>query len=377
MKNIIIACGGTGGHLTPGISLAQSLEQMGSACWLFISQKNVDSRLSSKYPELSFVDMPGAPFLKTPLGLFRFAKQLCLSFFRSRKFIRKVGADAVVGFGGFSTLGPALAAMSCGIPFHLHEANRVAGKAVSFLAQRAKQVYLPEGVGLKGVNPEKLVHLGYPLRADFRKIPMERARQRLGIPMQDRLLVVLGGSQGATALNTWVKENLEELARDGISVYCLTGMQKQSSGVVQLEGLGGEVITSRFVDFSDQMHVVLSAANLVISRAGAGAIAEIIRCRVPAIFIPYPHAADNHQHVNGTYLEAKGGAVVCAESKIKNLLIEEVRELMFNEEFRSILMRNLYALDHGDMSQKLARNILTSLNQPSELNTAQPVLGNC
>ena len=94
-------------------------------------------------------------------------------------------------------------------------------------------------------------------------------------------------------------------------------------------------------------------------------------------FYSLPHAADNHQHVNGTYLEAKGGAVVCAESKIKNLLIEEVRELMFNEEFRSILMRNLYALDHGDMSQKLARNILTSLNQPSELNTAQPVLGNC
>lgn len=377
MKNIIIACGGTGGHLTPGIALAQSLEQMGCSCWLFISQKKVDSRLSSKYPKLSFVHVHGTPCIKTPLGILRFFKEVLLSFLQTRKFIRKVGADALIGFGGFSTFGPALATLSCRLPFHLHEANRVIGKAVSFLAHRAEKVYLPEGVLLKGLASEKLIHLGYPLRTDFRKIPMERARQRLGIPMKDRLLVILGGSQGAVALNEWVKENLEELAMDGISVYCLTGMQKQSCGVVQLEGIGGDTITSRFVDFSDQVNVVLSAANLVISRSGAGAIAEIICCRVPAIFVPYPFAADNHQHANGTYLEAKGGAVVCDESCIKEQLLDEVRELMFNEEFRSILMRNLYALDRGDMSLKLARNIVDSLNQAKQNRSPRPVLANC
>ena len=82
-------------------------------------------------------------------------------------------------------------------------------------------------------------------------------------------------------------------------------MKNESSGVVQLEGLGGQIVTSRFVSFTDEMNAVLSAADLVITRAGAGAIAEIVRCRIPSILIPYPHAADNHQFLNAEFLERK------------------------------------------------------------------------
>ena len=144
--------------------------------------------------------------------------------------------------------------------------------------------------------------------------------------MTDKLLLVLGGSQGASSLNKWVKNNLAQLAEDGISVYCLTGLREQNSGTVQLEGIGGETITSRFVSFSDQMHILMSAANLVISRAGAGSIAEIIKCRVPSILIPYPYAADGHQHANANYLEAKGGGLVCLEENINDKLLLEVRK---------------------------------------------------
>ena len=163
---------------------------------------------------------------------------------------------------------------------------------------------------------------------------MERARKCLGVSMSDKLLLVLGGSQGASSLNSWVKDNLAQLAEDGISVYCLTGLREQNSGTVQLEGIGGETITSRFVSFSDQMHILMSAANLVISRAGAGSIAEVVRCRVPSILVPYPYAADRHQHANAQYLEAKGGSVVCPEEQMTDKLLLEVREVMFNEEFR-------------------------------------------
>jgi UDP-N-acetylglucosamine--N-acetylmuramyl-(pentapeptide) pyrophosphoryl-undecaprenol N-acetylglucosamine transferase len=361
MKNIVIACGGTGGHLTPGIALAQSLEELGCPTWLLISQKNVDSRLASKYPDLSFIPMPGAPLIRTPLGLLKFLKGFLHSFFRSRAFFRKISADALIGFGGFSTFGPALAARTCGIPFHVHEANRIIGKAVRFLANRANRVYLPLGINLPGIPADKVSHIGYPLRADFRRVPMERARKCLGISMKEKLLLVLGGSQGAVSLNQWVKNNLAELAIDGISVYCLTGLKNQSSGTVQLEGIGGETITSRFVSFTDQMHILLSAANLVISRAGAGSIAEIVRCRVPSILIPYPYAADNHQHANANYLEAKGGGVVCPEERMNDKLLLEVREVMFNEEFRAMLRRNLYSLDHEDVSSVLAKSLLKNL----------------
>jgi UDP-N-acetylglucosamine--N-acetylmuramyl-(pentapeptide) pyrophosphoryl-undecaprenol N-acetylglucosamine transferase len=361
MRNIVIACGGTGGHLTPGIALAQSLEEKGCPCWLFISQKAVDDRLSSKYPKLSFVAMPGAPLIKTPLGLLRFLYGFALSFWRSYRFYKKIGADAIVGFGGFSSFGPAMAARMKGMPVFIHEANRAVGKAVRFLAKRSTRLYLPEGMQLEGISPEIIQNIGYPLRQEFRRIPRERARKQLGVAQGERLLVVLGGSQGATSLNRWVKQNIEELAKEGISTYCLTGMNKESSGVVQLEGPIGQTITSRFVPFTDEMNAVLSAADLVISRAGAGAIAEIIRCRIPSVLVPYPHAADNHQYLNASFLERKGGGIVCLEDKMEDILLDEIRDVMFNEEFRAILRRNLFSMDGGDVAGLLATDLIQLL----------------
>ena len=264
----------------------------------------------------------------------------------------------LLALAGFHPLGLHLAARTTGIPFHIHEANRVVGKAVRFLANRANRVYLPSGISLPGVATEKISNIGYPLRSDFRRIPMERARKCLGISMSDRLLVVLGGSQGAVSLNNWVKTNLEELAKDGVSVYCLTGMNEQSSGVVQLEGVGGEIITSRFVAFSDQMHILMSAANLVISRAGAGSIAEIVRCRVPSILIPYPYAADNHPASQREFFRSQRGGSCLFGRKYRGKLLSEVREVMFNEEFRAVLRRNLYSLDQEDVSTRLAKDVL-------------------
>ena len=357
MRNIVITCGGTGGHLTPGIALAQNLEEKGYPTWLFISQKSVDSRLARKYPKLSFRPMQGAPLIKSPIGILKFIFGFILSFIHSYRFYGKVGADALVGFGGFSSFGPAMAAKARGIPVFIHEANRSVGKAVRFLAKRSTRLYLPEGMHLEGISPEVIRNMGYPLRREFRRIPKERARKQLGIALTDRLLVIIGGSQGAVSLNKWVKNNLEELADDGISTYCLTGLKNESSGVIKLDGLGGHTITSKFISFTDEMNAVLSAADLVISRAGAGAIAEIIRCRIPSILIPYPYAADNHQTLNAEFLERKGGTIVCPEENIQNNLLSEVREVMYNEEFRTVLRRNLFALDSGDAACRMAEDL--------------------
>ena len=151
------------------------------------------------------------------------------------------------------------------------------------------------------------------------------------------------------------------MASEGISTYCLTGLQNESSGVIKLEGLGGHTVTSRFVSFTDEMNTILSAADLVISRAGAGAIAEIVRCRTPSILIPYPYAADDHQTHNAEFLERKGGAIVCPQENIENKLLNEVREVMFNEEFRTVLRRNLFALDSGDVACRMAEDLCQCL----------------
>ena len=378
MRNVVIACGGTGGHLTPGIALAQSLEEKGYPCWMFISNKMVDSRLAENYPELSFERVPGAPFLKTPIGLGRFAKGLVSSYFHSLRFYRNIGADALFGFGGFTSVGPVLAARSRGIPVFLHEANRAVGRAVRLLRKKASRLYLPEGIRMDGVSSKVVRNLGYPLRREFRRIPRERARRSLGVGSAERLLVVLGGSQGAASLNKWVKEHLEAFASDGISVYCLTGMGNESSGVVEMTDPDGSSVPMRFVPFSDEMSTVLSAADLVISRAGAGSISEIVRCRVPSILVPYPFAADDHQALNASFIEQKGAAIVCPQDQIGELLLEEAREVMFNEEFRAVLRRNLVATDPGDVVSEIVfdvTNVLKESGNPDVVAGALPFAG--
>ena len=160
MKNIVITCGGTGGHLTPGIALAQSLEVLGCPTWLFYQSETSGFTTGIKISGTHLCCDARSSFDQN-WGLLKFFKGFILSFVRSRIFFRKIDADVLVGFGGFSTAGPALAARTIGIPFHVHEANRVIGKAVRFLASRVlDRVYLPRGVTLPSISAEKFPILG-------------------------------------------------------------------------------------------------------------------------------------------------------------------------------------------------------------------------
>ena len=179
--------------------------------------------------------------------------------------------------------------------------------------------------------------------------------------------MVFGGSQGASALNQWLKNNLSTIASEGISTYCITGMDKESPGVVSPGTEEGHSVKCKFVSFSDEINYVLSAADSYFP-CGTGSIAEIICCRVPSILIPYPYAAENHQ-LNASFLENKGGCVVCKQEKVEEELIKEVREMMFNEELRGIIRRNLFALDAGDVGGRIARDIKECLNKSSDRET--------
>ncbi|MBG29154.1 MAG: UDP-N-acetylglucosamine--N-acetylmuramyl-(pentapeptide) pyrophosphoryl-undecaprenol N-acetylglucosamine transferase [Opitutae bacterium] len=355
MSNMVIACGGTGGHLAPGISLAQAMEERGHPCWMFISKKKVDARLSEKYGDLSFVKMPGAPFSKNPLKFGLFTKELILGIHSSLRFFRKARIDYVFGFGGYSSVAPVLAAKLRGMPYFMHEANRGVGKTTKALARGSARTYLPEGVRIEGLSPKRARACGYPVRREIRQISRSQARRRIGMRVDGRLLVLIGGSQGASALNRWVKRNADALASEGMSIYAVTGPGNESQGTVELKS-GPHRVTARFVPFCDDMSALLSSADVVISRAGAGSIAEIIRCRVPSVLIPYPYAADDHQRLNAGFLESKGAAVVCEESDM-DTLFEEVRELAFNEELQAILRRNLDHAEKGDPLDFLARDM--------------------
>ena len=345
MSKFIIACGGTGGHLSPGIALAEALLARGHKVTLFISHKEVDTRLVEKYPHLAAVRVASAPFGVRPDVLARFINKQAQGLLFSWRFIKAQRPDAIIGFGGFTNAGVVLAGRISGIPVALHEANRVPGRAVRQLSGLAARLYLPPGVRMPGIRGVMVRHTGLPVRNEITRLPRDVARAQLGVDPAQKFLVIMGGSQGASNLNQWAEQNLAAFALDGVQVYCITGMGKGAVGRREVHGKNGRVVHAWFEAFSDRVGVLLSAADLVLSRAGAGTIAELVRCETPAILIPYPFAADNHQWANATYFEQQGGGVVLDESALGSLR-QEVLDVIFNDWMLNKFRSNLRRMSH-------------------------------
>jgi len=400
MTSVVISCGGTGGHLTPGIALAEGIlaraEKVETATrvTLLISQKKIDARLSERYPQFRFVAVPGAGFSWAPLRLLRCVVSQVQGLFFCLKLLACEKPSVVVGMGGFTSAGVAVAARLLGIPLALHESNRVPGLATRTLGRLAARVYLPEGVRLLAVRSTRIRHVGLPVRREISPKPRSAACERLGLDPKRPVLAIFGGSQGAGPLNDWAETHLGALAAEGVQVYCVTGPGKGEPRVRELpvtpkgsdSALTGlqQLTTARrlrpscagrqearqikqsataiFVPFCDDVATLLSAADLVVSRAGAGTIAELIRCATPAILVPYPHAADDHQRANAAFFEKRGGGVVVEQSELGRLK-REVIDTIFNEWLLHRLRSNLRRMEREDATSAILDDLETLVRE--------------
>lgn len=314
MTRVLLVCGGTGGHLAPGIALAEQLSARGLRCLLLVSGKGVDARMAARYPALEFRRGHGRGWGPGLGGRLAFLLLGLVGLADSLWLLLRRRPAAVVCFGGYLSLAPALVARLLRIPVHLHEANRVPGKAVRLLSRLASTVHVPPGVALPAVPASRLRPGGFPLRAEIGPRPREAARAALGFPATGPLLLVVGGSQGASTLTRWAAESQSELGRLGIHLLCLSGPGGRSGE----ERHGGAV--ARFLPFCDRMAEAYASADVAVSRAGAGTLAELAACRVPAILVPLPSAADDHQSANAGAAAAQGAARVCPEAQVAGLL---------------------------------------------------------
>lgn len=356
MSRFLISCGGTGGHLSPGIALAEGLAGRGHESKLLISQKKVDARLIEKYPQLRFERVPGKGFSWNPVQLARCLVSQVRGFRFCESLVREWRPDGIVAFGGFTSAPLVLAAVLHRIPVALHESNRVPGLAIRLLGRLARRVYLPPGIRLPSVRASRTRHAGQPVRREIVRHATPVARAALGLSEHQKMLLVLGGSQGASALNEWTRANLPLFSGEGIQVYCVTGLGKDQEGVVELKTKTGEPICAVFQPFSDRVADLLSAADLVVSRAGAGTIAELIRCETPAILIPFPHAADDHQRANAAFFERQGAGIVVEQTQLANLH-REVLEVLFNDWLLQKFRGNLHRMDRANSLEVMLRDL--------------------
>ena len=330
MSRVVIACGGTGGHLAPGIALAQTLQARDYRPLLLISAKQIDARLTSKYPDLDFKIVPGAPLLFSVSGFTRFVVQQLRGLVFSWRLVRRERPDVIVGFGGFTTSSIIVAGWLRGVPVALHEANRVVGRAVRSLARFASRIYLPRGVSLLSTNQAKLRYAGLPVRREIERLPRGDSAARFGLDPAKPTVIVFGGSQGARALNTWAENEAKYFAGRGIQLLVVTGPNQGDACTENLPGPDGSSIPFVKIPFCDEMASLYSAGDLVVSRSGAGTLAELLKCRVPAVMVPYPHAADNHQEANALEFARRGGGLVVPEAEIERLS-GEVEQLLADE----------------------------------------------
>ena len=219
------------------------------------------------------------------------------------------------------------------------------------------------GVRLESVRAAAIRYAGPPVRREIVRTPQAAARAALGLDPAQKLLVLLGGSQGASALNLWARDQVAALAADGIQLYCVTGLGKGAAEKLEFRTKLGQPVCSVFVPFSDRVAELLSAADLVVSRAGAGSIAELIRCETPAVLIPFPHAADDHQRANAAFFERQGGGIVLEQTGLGGLRAE-VLDLIFNDWLLRKFRGNLRRMDRANSLDLMLRDLETLTARP-------------
>ncbi len=359
---VAIACGGTGGHLYPGIAVADELARGGHEPLLLVSNKQIDALALKGCPHKS-VPLPAIGWPGLGLRAPVFAWKLAAALLKCRTLFRSWTPSAVLGMGGFTSAVPLWLAARAGVPGFIHDSNAVPGRATRMLAPRLKAVLLGFGAAgerLKG-RAARTVVTGTPVRYAHPLITREAALAALGLDPARRTLAVMGGSQGARAINDAILRALPlwEGRRGTWQVVHLTG----PGDAARVEaGYGAARLPARVMEFSHAMDAVYAACDVAVARAGAGTLAELAAFGVPSILIPYPFAADNHQQANAEVFERAGAAVVMEQARLeRDLLGPMVDRLMDDTAGRQRLREAAYDLAAPDAAARVAAAVLEAV----------------
>ena len=339
--NAVIACGGTGGHLFPGIAVAEVLRDRGHEVMLLVSEKEIDAlalsgRTNFRFEKLPTVGLP-SPFSPAILG---FIRRFYESFSLCRSIYRKFKPQVVLGMGGFTSTAPVLAGRMRGVSTFIHESNAIPGKANRLTARMVRAVML----GFKECAPffpkARTEVTGTPIRTELKPLDRQVARQRLGLRADLPTLLVMGGSQGASGINQAVIKSLPFLHGVPLQVIHLSGARDER---LVADNYGREKIPAYISAFHHRMEEVYSAADLLVARAGAASLAEFAAFSLPSILIPFPYAADDHQTRNAEIYARAQAAILVKESEISGeLLARKIRELIESpERIRNMSMNSL------------------------------------
>jgi len=360
---VAIACGGTGGHLFPGLAVGAALARQGAALSYLVSTKEVDQRAVRGVSEgtVEAIEGVGLEFRRP----WRFLVGLWRAVGSARASFRRRRPDAVLAMGGFTAVAPVWVARRFGLPIFLHDSNVVPGRASRWMARWVHTAFLgfPEALG--GLKASRVLACGTPVRASIRPMDPIKCREMLGLELNRPTLLVTGGSQGAHGVNRLVVEALPTLAQrcPDLQYLHLTGASDWEATASAYRRCGRKALVR---GFTDEMECFLGAADVVISRAGGSSLAELAAMRVAAILVPYPAATDDHQLRNAQVVADTGGARLCEQGRTTPIqLAQEVIDLLRNPEQRRAMGTALGARYRPAAAVEMAEVILGAISERS------------
>jgi len=321
---VAIACGGTGGHLFPGLAVARQLVRKGSEVTLLISPKEVDQQAVKQAQGVTVLTLPA-------VGLTRdqrlaFVHGFIRSYRAAKTAFSRRPPQAALAMGGFTSAPPLLAARRLGAATFLHESNTIPGRANRWLAWTVASAFVGFPSAARRLRRCQATVTGTPVRPQFHPADARTSRLALGLEPDRPVVLVTGGSQGASGLNKLVLESVPGLAQSAPQWQWIHLAGSQDFEAVR-QAYTTLNLKSVVRPFFEHMELVMDAATVAVSRAGASSLAELAAMRLPAVLVPYPAATDNHQFHNARAFEETGAARVLDQIRatpaaLSQLLIE-------------------------------------------------------
>lgn len=355
----VFAGGGTGGHLFPGLAVAEALRRRepDAVITFFTTSRPLDRELLGHTPYAQ-VAQTVRPLTLRPWRWPGFWRAWCTSVAAARAFLREHPARAVLGLGGYAAGPPVVAARHLGVRTAILNPDAVPGRANRYLARRADLVVLQWEVSRRYFPARAHCHaLGCPIRAGFAAADRDEGRRRFGLDQRRPLLLVTGASQGARTVNEALWAVWPEFARrhPDWQLLHLTGPADEAAARAAYAAAG---VAAVVLPFTHEMPLALAAADVVVSRAGASTLAEVTALGKPAILLPYPHHRDRHQHANARVLVAAGAALLVDDRRSADLnaapLLAALEELA-GAERRAAMAAATKSLARVDAADAVAR----------------------
>lgn len=360
-KKVIIAGGGTGGHIFPAIAIANALKKIDSSIEiLFVGAKG---RMEmEKVPQAGYkiegLDIAGfnrSSLIKN-IGLpFKLVK----SFLQVRTIFKRFKPDAAIGVGGYSSFPVLRFAQARGIKTFIHESNSFAGKSNMMLGKNATKIFTGTSGMEKFFPAGKILVTGNPVRLAIAGTSVTKSEgiKFFSLNETKKTVLVVGGSLGAKSINEAIDKGLDDLLKAGLQVIWQTGKPYSAKAKERANGKQSVWVN----EFITQMEYAYAAADVVVARSGAMTVAELCVAKKPVLFVPYPFAAEDHQTVNAMQLVNKNAALMVKDNEVMQKLVFMAIELSLDESKQEELKKNITALAITNADKVIAEEILKAI----------------